>query len=590
MVRTIVVVALAALVVGLTVPNIWAPAGNNLPIGVSASYDVIAIAPGSVAEAAGLRVGDHIDPQSTSLMGRLNLGGYSNQLIGEARHFSVIRGGRRIAITIPGPPSQRFSGLAIVKRTTASMFVIVAAALLLLRPSAMLWGFFLYAIGSVEGSPLILEAINPGLYIPISMLFFMVGYGIVGPLGLLVFATRFPVPPSAGLRRLISTAIPWLAILLCIPAVSDWFFIAGVPQPSMFDIIDTGIPAVVLGTGVVALVAGFAQLDAPQRQRLRWVVAGFALYYLAVVYMQTSGFLPGNGWPAAWINSGWSSDVLNGFVVFIPITVAYAVLKHHVLDVNFVIGRGLVYAILTSIAVATFAIVDWLLGTVLAQTKLATVGEVIAAIAIGFWLNGMHGQVDRFVDSVIFRRRHLAEKRLAQVAAGLPHAKSYTAVTTLLVREPVDALGLLSAAFFRRSDDGGYRCEMASHLAEAETTRIGPDDVLAVHLHGARGPVFLHQIDWPMPLTVSDPRRRPVVALPIFVRHDLDGIVFYGGHETGEAIDPDELKALESLCVGAAAALDHLDAAELRRRLDEMERALDIAQSESIRLRSAMAQ
>src|SRR5215472_13352759 len=163
MVRTIVVVSLAALMVGLTVPNIWAPAGNNLPIGVSANYNVIAIAPGSTAEVAGVRVGDHIDPQSTSLMGRLNLGGFSNQLIGEARQFTVHRGGRAIPITIPGPPPQQFSGLAVVKRTTASIFVIVAAVLLLLRPSLTLWGFFLYAIGSIEGSPLILEAVNPEL-------------------------------------------------------------------------------------------------------------------------------------------------------------------------------------------------------------------------------------------------------------------------------------------------------------------------------------------------------------------------------------------------------------------------------------------
>ena len=44
--------------------------------------------------------------------------------------------------------------------------------------------------------------------------------------------------------------------------------------------------------------------------------------------------------------------------------------------------------------------------------QLAAVGEVVAAIAIGFWLNGLHGQVDRFVDRVIFRRRHLAEQLL----------------------------------------------------------------------------------------------------------------------------------------------------------------------------------
>jgi hypothetical protein len=64
------------------------------------------------------------------------------------------------------------------------------------------------------------------------------------------------------------------------------------------------------------------------------------------------------------------------------------------------------------------------------------------------------------------------------------------------------------------------------------------------------------------------------VALPIFVRHELDAIAFYGPHATGEAIDPDEMHALLALCNGASAALDHLEAAELRRRLDESERTI----------------
>lgn len=65
-----------------------------------------------------------------------------------------------------------------------------------------------------------------------------------------------------------------------------------------------------------------------------------------------------------------------------------------------------------------------------------------------------------------------------------------------------------------------------------------------------------------------------VVAMPVFVRHELAAIVLYGPHATGEVIDPDEMRTLQALCNSASAALDHLEAVELRRRLDESERTI----------------
>jgi hypothetical protein len=347
-------------------------------------------------------------------------------------------------------------------------------------------------------------------------------------------------------------------------------------------------PALATTIGIITLLVGFVQLDAPQRERLRWVVAGFAVFYAAVLYETLALYLPAQGWPPSWSNAGWSADVLNGLVVFIPLTVAYAVLKHHVLGINFVIGRGLVYGILTSIAIATFAIIDWLLGSVLAQTKLAVAGELVDAVAIGFWINSLHGRVDRFVDAVIFNRRHLAEKRLARVATGLPHADKYEIVATMLVREAVEALGLLSGAFFRRADEGDFRCDLAIGLPVPAGTKLDVGGELAIHLHGERGPILLTHVGWSMP-GVSEGPSMPVVALPIFVRHELRAIVFYGAHETGEAIDPDEMHALELLCVGAGAALDHLDAADLRRRLDETQQALAVAMQDLQSLRRTTA-
>jgi len=65
---------------------------------------------------------------------------------------------------------------------------------------------------------------------------------------------------------------------------------------------------------------------------------------------------------------------------------------------------------------------------------------------------------------------------------------------------------------------------------------------------------------------------QPALALPIIIRRELAAIVFYGNHAHGEALDPDEIRAIAGLATGAAAAYDHLDAEKMRAEYASMKR------------------
>jgi len=590
MVRAVVVIGLSALVLGLTIPNIViAQDFSDFPFSVDYHYDVISITPDSIATQAGLRVGDHIEPQTADILARMAMQTWYLYPRGSSTSFVVDRGTKRIPIALHYPAAQTdFAAVVpIVKRSTASIFIIIAAILLLLRPSPMTWGFWLFAVGITNGGAGILEHVSTTAIVVANTTLVTIAYNILAPIGLLIFATRFPSRSPSGFRHFIERLIPLLALVVAVPSVSYLLFLSGVVQPAQTLVI---MNLVTEGTSFIALatlVAGLARSEPVQRQRLRWVVAGFAIFYAAFAYQELSQYLPGQGWPAQWTNAGVTSDISDGLVIFIPLTVAYAVFRHHVLDLNFVIGRGLVYGILTSVAVAIFAIIEWLIGGVLAQTRLAAAGEVVAAIAIGFWLNGLHGSVDRFVDSVIFRKRHLAEKRLARVASGLQHSESYSTIAQIVVKEPVDALGLRSAAFYRRTNDGDFACDAADGI-EKTNTPIVAHDALLVHLNGERGPVMLDQIGWQPPGSPNG-ESAPIVALPVFIRHELRAVALYGPHETGEAIDPDEMRSLSALCAGAASALDHTAAAEVANRLEEYRQTVEALKADVRSLRSAAA-
>lgn len=575
MLRTVTVVGLSALFIGLTLPNIWLPTAGSFDVGVDSLFKVVSVTPGSLVDRAGVRVGDQIDPASTTAVTRTALAGFYLPRVGETFQFDVVRSGVRHHITVRQPEIPTGSYLlGYFKRPTASLFIIVAAILLLMRPSPTLWGFFLFALGSTRGQTLILEFVNPTAAV--------IGdgttdavYDILGSLGLLMFATSFPSRSTSGIRRQIERATPYIVSAVVLGRIPYLLFLIGVPAPTVFRQIGDTITAVAFALGIVALLAGLLESDPVRRQRLRWVVAGFAVYGAAILYQRFEIALPGIAWPAVWSNYGITGDVLNALVIVIPLTVSYAVLKHHVMDLNFVIGRGIVYAILTSIAVAIFAVIEWFVGGVLAQTKLAALGEVIAAIAVGFWLNSLHRQIDQFVDAVIFRRRHAAERRLNAVAAGLPHAHSSDTVARMLVDEPSDALGLSPAALLKRDGSGHFRCDRRVGVPGLPDLTEQESDSLSVRLHGARGAVSMRQAGSSLDRNALA-YQVFLVAVPVFIRHELAAVAFYGAHETGEAIDPDEMRALEALCVAAAAAFDHIEAAGLRARLEEAQQTIEV--------------
>ena len=569
--RVIVVVGLSLLMLllaGVNFRRLVTPAGS-FGYGTDLNAVVIGVTPGLPAANAGLRIDDRLD---TSVMDHQELEELVQYPIapssGAVRTLSFYRGGSRhtIALTAVSEPMNAVNVASIVIQFVSVLaFVAIGSAVVLLRPEPATWGFFLFCVGyaPVDQTGLVVT-VDTSLLLQASQL--LLGLlNALGTVGLLVFAFRFVTPALPVWRRLAQFA---LVPILIAYAVLYFFLIYDtyvIFRPAAwignFVLSFAGVCA---SLAVVALVETYVRQPGAERQRIRWVVLGFAITlaaFLASQFIQTHLTTT----PLLLYNS------LSLVSALAPLAVAYAVVKHRVIDVNFIVSRTLVYGILTTMFVALFALIDWFVGHVLDQTRWALVAEIAVAIGVGFWLNGLHSRVDRFVDSVLFRKRHEAERRLVRLARGLPHATSTTLVDSLIVREPLDALELTSAAIFRRTRTGAYERATAMGWPSDSITLLAPDDPLVPYLEGERGALRLSEVHW-SGAGVPTGAARPVIALPIVVRHRLEAIVLYGAHKAGEDFDPDELQWLNTLAMAAGAAIDHLEAEALREKLEEVMR------------------
>jgi len=446
----------------------------------------------------------------------------------------------------------------------AVLYVVLGGALVLLRPSLMTWGFFFYCLYGpcVFGMA---ELLSP---YPWSWLVTGVFDGLLavaGTVGLLVFALCFLSEPLKGWRLSAVRLMPWLFVALSLFYLFYFYQVGwiGGPPGELLTRIYFVLEALWSLAALYMFLDTYVHARGADRQRIRWIVVAFALnlvLWFVKGLLQT--YVPGT--------PNWVVYVLALSTVIVPLAVTYAVIKHRVIDVSFVVSRALVYGVLTTLLVGVFSIIDWFFTDYLRLARLGTIAEVGAVVAFGLWFNGLHKRVDTFIDATFFRQRHKAEVQLARDAAALPLATTTGAIAHFLVSEPMQAMSLASAALFRRGRDGVFMREESEGWSAGDLSRLDDvDEPLLMLAQSEGGPLSLYDHRWRTDGLPAGPGR-PVLALPIIVRRELTAIVFYGSHIHGEGLDPDEIKAIAGLATGAAAAYDHLDAEALRRENEAM--------------------
>lgn len=540
---------------------------SEFGITLEANGTVTAVVPNSSAADAGIRAGDQLDLDKLTPRERNELQFY--KVPGTQLAVIVERAGqkaRNVALESRFVAAQPSDWLTIVAGViVAAVFVGIATALVLLKPTRATWGFFLFACGYSIVQIGALQAILPSPWSEVHA-------GLMGVALLLtigggaVFTARFPDEPltatSALYERAVFAAMPFIGGLFASTLVTS-----GDTRFVLLRAYEATLLAVLVAT-VALIIARQRVSDAAARARGRWVLVGSAIGVgsLAIDFALHLANIP--GFPNSPL------DIVLGLaVVVIPISVAYAVLRQHVIDVRFAINRALVYGSFTSLLVLAFTAIEWFIGKQLSDERVAGYLEIVAALAVGLWFNLLHKRIERFFDRVFFRQQHHAERQLARVAAAIPHAPSMEAVDRFLMTEPANAYRLVSAALFRRNNAGAFERVASVGWPPDALKTLPADDPLPIYLAAERGVLDLDDIGWSPAMLPSGPAR-PLVTVPVSVRHRLMALALYSATENGEALDPDQRRMLERLATAAAAAYDHLEAESLRRELEALRRDL----------------
>lgn len=567
--RAAIVIAISAWSVGTLAPKIacmWQACPSD---GWDVSYSGVVnlVYPDSSAARAGIEPGDRIVPPLPLGLTRDPPNVLSFKLEHQGSVRSIVLAPHLARLT----RNQTLRLLALIVEYL--IFVVVGSALLLLRPSVMTWCFYYYCIFRRYGDLF--------FYWPGSDAFFWLNALAFAALGgascafVMMFALRFPTNKIEGWRVPLNRVAVALAIVLPIAwlyvfARLDFWGVPVQPLVSALVWLTSGVYVVAAGIFLATLFQSYGD----ERQRRQWIVVFPIVLLLRVAVINIPRTLP-----------DWISDLLTALAVIVPLTVAYAVIRRRVFDVQFVISRALVYGTMTTLIAGTFLLIDWFMSKQFEQTRFTLTAEIIFALALGSSLNMLHRNVDRLVDGIFFRQRHFAERRLGRAAAAVTRAETFSAVDQFVVNEPVEALELASAALFRKSEHGGGFVRRVDVGWDPHDVReMGPNDPLVLHLLAEEGPVRISDVAWSS--GHAPHMAHAVLAMPLLLRDQIVGIALYGPHRNGADIDPDEQKSLTPLLERAGAAYDHIDAQALRAKVELLTREREHKDREIARLRA----
>jgi PAS domain S-box-containing protein len=253
-------------------------------------------------------------------------------------------------------------------------------------------------------------------------------------------------------------------------------------------------------------------------------------------------------------------------VIIFSLITAYGIATRKIMDVGILIRRVISYTVLVTYLLGLYAAVWWLVATALHSAQSAqSVAHIAAGIVIAFAMAPARGFSRRLAERMFISSDQLDFRTTVSLAAEI--LSSVTTLHDLLQRfggTIADAVGAERISILLPGRDG-YTTRFAFSRSEEPQAdyQLPLDGAVANYLKAHREPAVLDELhrvrQTPEVLGLVNRMRglRIAVAMGIFSREHLAGIMLLGPRTSGRIYGSVEQNALQVLCGQLAVAIDN---------------------------------
>ena len=206
---------------------------------------------------------------------------------------------------------------------------------------------------------------------------------------------------------------------------------------------------------IFALFVRFHRARGDERQQIKWVAYGVAVFALAVIVA--------SAWPSLDGSPVGGALFLVGFLA-IPSAMALAILKFRLYDIDVVINRTLVYTVLTTVlALLYFDSIAVLQGALIVLTGQGSQLAVVAStLLIAALFNPIRRRIQSFIDRRFYRSRYDARMTLETFSAKLREETDLDRLANEMVSVVRETMQPQHAGLWLRPTEGQERREKGS--------------------------------------------------------------------------------------------------------------------------------
>jgi len=278
-------------------------------------------------------------------------------------------------------------------------------------------------------------------------------------------------------------------------------------------------------------------------------------------------------------------QLLAPLVYFYTLPITYAVARYRLMDIDVVIKKSLIYALLLLILlVPCYAVV--ILGQLAAFGAINYVfslATLLLFIVVGFYFPKIRFLTEDALERVLFAKRLDFRETLLRSSKDMVSIIDIKALADNLVRTIGKSLGIEKVSLLLNNDaKGSYHLEasMGLNLDQTDPVLLSKQGPLVQLLQRRREPIVKEELEW-VPVGPETPQTVATMAqlgaelsLPIISKGKLIGILNLGQKDDKTLYSNEDLELLSTLANQAAIAIDNARLYEnLKQSQDTLRRA-----------------
>jgi signal transduction histidine kinase len=249
-----------------------------------------------------------------------------------------------------------------------------------------------------------------------------------------------------GLGLFVSAVLPTNFSADGLPQLRNPFFLR---LPDALGLLALVVPILVAGGATALVVRLRRSTDSVERRQLRWVAwaaSVLAVLYVLAFVVESLNVLPGSD---QWNN--WVGAVAIVSFVIIPISIGIAVMKYRLYDIDIVIRKTVVFAVVAGFIAVVYVAIVVGVGT-LVGTQGSPILSAIAAAIVALVFQPVRGRAGRFADRVVYGKRATPYEVLAELGGRLSDTYDAGEILPRLARVLAEGVGARRARVLLRVD------------------------------------------------------------------------------------------------------------------------------------------